>query len=94
MDEYIKWQTVMDCLVGRFEHPVSLQEYITATFDKLQKAPPEDVVEIVRCKDCKWRDHINCAIEEDEYGYRLNENDFCSFGERKDDEQNGMDPMQ
>lgn len=40
-----------------------------------------DVVEVVRCKDCKWHDSVDgpmrqCDITDDD--------DFCSYGERKD----------
>ena len=46
----------------------------------IDDAPPIDAVEVVRCKDCK--------------GYEVcrnmkpkSENDFCSYGERKDGEE-------
>lgn len=45
----------------------------------LNKFPAADVVEVVRCKDCKFWDQGDC--------YRLElsrPNDFCSYGERKD----------
>lgn len=41
-----------------------------------------DVMQVVRCKDCKYRDgtpgqpNILCA--------QMHEDDFCSYGERKD----------
>ena len=40
-----------------------------------------DVVEVVRCKDCKWHDSVDgpmrqCDITDDD--------DFCSYGERED----------
>lgn len=44
--------------------------------------PAADVVEVVRCKDCKWHDSVDgpmrqCDITDDD--------DFCSYGERKED---------
>ena len=51
----------------------------------IEDAPAADVVEVVRCRDCKHWEH-----EEDvdfvckrHYGYRLS-TDFCSYGERKE----------
>lgn len=48
--------------------------------------PTADVVEVVRCKDCKYaRKMVDgayfCCVD-----HRLahGENDFCSYGERKD----------
>lgn len=52
-----------------------------------------DRVEVVRCKDCKFRGREDCAMY-----YRCNcgeqhtwetDNDFCSYGERRID--NGKD---
>ena len=42
-------------------------------------------IEVIRCKDCKWYDNIGCALiivdEED----RPKPDDFCSYGERKEE---------
>lgn len=43
--------------------------------------PAVDAVEVVRCKDCKYWAHGDC--------YRLElsrPNDFCSYGERREDD--------
>ena len=41
-----------------------------------------DVVEVVRCKDCKWWDseEHNCVIR-DSYGWDYKPTDYCSYGE-------------
>ena len=44
-----------------------------------------DFVDVVRCKDCKWFGKLGCAIEIVYDTDRPKENDFCSFGERRDD---------
>lgn len=44
-------------------------------------APTADVVPVVRCKDCTEWDEISSECSH-WYGFR--ENDFCSYGERKD----------
>ena len=68
----------------------------------IDNAPTVDAVEVVRCKDCKhwheetgWCDQHSWFIEEDgepchpwesNNWKMLNEDDFCSYGERKDNE--------
>ena len=51
---------------------------------QIAKAPTIDAVHVVRCKDCKYHNAAPCPM-------RLsfnwtNDNDFCSYGERKDGE--------
>lgn len=47
----------------------------------IKALPAADVVPVVRCKDCKYRDgtpgqpNILCA--------QMHEDDFCSYGERR-----------
>ena len=57
---------------------------ISDVADMLTHFPAADVVEVVRCKDCKWFDDIGCAIRIVDDSDRPSENDFCSFAERKD----------
>lgn len=38
----------------------------------------------VRCKHCKWWNEPGCAIRIVDDSDRPKENDFCSFGERRD----------
>ena len=53
-----------------------------------------NVVPVVRCKDCKyreksrWHDGYQCGNPFDGMasGVELREDDFCSYGERKDNE--------
>lgn len=53
----------------------------------IERQPTADVVEVVRCKDCKWWKRMNgdkrlqCFHS---HGLiRTTENDYCSRGERK-----------
>lgn len=54
--------------------------------DDLQYLPTADVVEVVRCKDCRFRNTNNCEFTSaDQYGDVVGcteDNDFCSYGER------------
>ena len=52
----------------------------------VRSAPAADVVEVVRCKDCKYWDGLHsCDCHKaDENGTPIfmRESDFCSYGER------------
>ena len=59
----------------------------------IRAMPAADVVEVVRCRDCKhltddgfcWQ-NIHAVV-----GYKMpNPNDYCSYGKIKDGEQNGL----
>ena len=54
----------------------------------IAEQPTADVVEVVRCKNCKFRKTENCAMYyECECGEQHtweNDDDFCSCGERKE----------
>lgn len=66
--------------------------YTDALFH-LKTIPSADVVEVVRCKDCKYAEHwydnefdCRCPVApwaSDEYAMLTNENDFCSYGKRR-----------
>jgi len=54
----------------------------------LDRIPTADVVEVVRCKDCVYWDGMGCKgrCEAPENGLirdYTNDDDFCSYGERK-----------
>jgi hypothetical protein len=50
-------------------------------------APTADVVEVVRCKDCKLRDTEGCPFMYWYCGILLgctSDNNYCNYGERKE----------
>ncbi len=51
-------------------------------------ADPNDCIsrqqEIIRCRDCRWLGSIGCAIRIVDDSDRPEEDDFCSFAERRD----------
>lgn len=53
----------------------------------IAKAPAADVVEVVRCKDCKKHGHKDCIVNRKmaftDHTTMTKANDFCSYGERK-----------
>ena len=42
--------------------------------------------EIVRCKDCKWRNQESANCERFRKDWYVQADSFCSWGERKEDE--------
>ena len=61
--------------------------------DMVSNFQPVDAVEVVRCKDCKhYEIHKPKVLENCErngYLIPMKLDDFCSHGERKDDDENG-----
>ena len=49
----------------------------------INQFPAADVVEVVRCKDCRHYDKGACW-DQDAYGRCWREDDYCSYGERKE----------
>lgn len=55
----------------------------------INNMPATDVVEVVRCKDCKFRKTEECAMFYECFDCMSqhsweNSDDFCSYGKRKD----------
>ena len=67
----------------------------TIAGDAIENAPTVDAVEVVRCKDCRYWDAFptasatpymhECSCRYPRRG--TSANDFCSWGERREDEQ-------
>lgn len=61
--------------------------------DILEAAPTVDAVPVVRCKDCKWQEPHYCEgivrcgrFKSGKKQLWMRDNDFCSCGERKKDD--------
>lgn len=63
---------------------------LTSLREVLEDTPTADVVEVVRCKDCKYYQDNNDGYPHGECRWQTDEtpnaDDFCSYGERKDEE--------
>ena len=94
-----------DALIEKFNEKVDMEERIIdartaerfATFcalaDAVEEIPTDDAEVVVRCKDCKyWQDNNDVYPHEEcrwGHGETPDANDFCSYGERKDGDENG-----
>ena len=64
---------------------IKREDAIEMVLEPLSNMPSADVVEVVRCKNCIYNDRGWCGAQE--YGTRyVEDNDYCSYGEREDDE--------
>ena len=51
----------------------------------IKKEPASDVVEVVRCKDCRyWNNKVDLTYCEKKTWLGTDADDFCSFGEKAD----------
>ena len=71
-NEYIRREALLEELKRRSFLPVIVKQAIEAV-------PAADVVEVVRCRKCRW------AKKVEECTQWLDSNDFCSYGERRED---------
>lgn len=72
--------------------PIEIARQYAPKFDK----PAVDMVAVVRCRDCKWYKEGKYSAptrfcfrlkdeKGEEIGYNFASDDFCSYGERKDE---------
>ena len=79
-----------DMLINNIANIEDLRTLSTKTIgEAISKTPTADVVEVVRCKDCKHWGGVTfgyiCRRFSGSYiRNETRENDFCSYGERKD----------
>lgn len=85
MSEYIKRDVLVQAFMDELldEMPYSLKRELAEKM--VDNIPKVDAVEVVRCKDCKFnkakdKDKGVCGL----MLYVHNADDYCSYGERKD----------
>ena len=77
---------------GKYRNPCERVFSENDIIDMVNEMPPADVVEVVRCKNCKYREKSfygnrrdycekRSTLEHTEY---VNPTDFCSKGDRKE----------
>ena len=89
-DKRIKWLR----LDVHDQYSLGLYHGAVTDKDLINEMPTVDAVEVVRCRDCKHRGTDDCIFHikgepADEELLRELDNDFCSYGERKDSDGNG-----
>lgn len=87
MNRYIDVDEFKEMIEARAEMLVEGKEAFYYIANWLNKLPPADVVEIVRCKDCRHYVAEYCTrdIKSRTNMFYMCADDFCSYGERKDE---------
>lgn len=91
MAEYIKRTDVMKICREYSKHCFNSndacgQDIADRIENDVVALPTADVVEVVRCKDCKYYFRDSCFNEvwgDSDPVPEVNKNDFCSYGERR-----------
>lgn len=99
MKKYIEKEKLIKSLWDEVNFYEEDTEYDIATglsyaINAVENMPEEDVVEVVRCKDCIYFQDYNffglpvyyCMLhkEHDDYEFFTEHDNYCSFGVRKD----------
>ena len=88
MSDLISRQAAIDTLEGCQQYKVSTEDYAVdyaQAKTELMMLPAADVVEVVRCKDCKYFEHNGYAEWCNGWDGITRKDSFCSFGERRTD---------
>ena len=59
---------------------------VCASLMWVHEAPTIDAVPVVRCKDCVWHHRFGCAFDTRHPDDVPKDDDFCSCGERRNDD--------
>ena len=80
--EWLKHIRLIDLSDGRGICRVIMEDDFKKAIKKMPKGVIADVARVTRCKDCKHEFGGRCSI----CGFQSRKpEDFCSYGERKDD---------
>ena len=96
MSDFIKREDAISELVtitNESDMPEDWHRGLSVAISNLFRVPSADVAEVVRCKDCKQFEKHSGHIGNIQYngyckgiGDWVNPTDYCSWGERKDNE--------
>lgn len=86
MAEYVERAAAVKSVLRmrRPENSVAQNRMLSIIQMDMLKLPAADVVEVVRCKDCKYNVGAKKCLHPDSFFAVPKDDDFCSYGERKD----------
>lgn len=85
MAEYYSKEALLDALAqGHAARSEEAEVAILDAWERIKKLPAADVVEVVRCKDCKYYllGHLQCVYAH--HNGVINFDGYCSYGERRE----------
>lgn len=85
MAEYIDRAAAVKSVLRmrRPENSVAQNRMLSIIQMDMLKLPAADVVPVVRCKDCKYNVGTKKCLNPDSFFAVPKDDDFCSYGERK-----------
>lgn len=98
MPKYIECEALKEDIKNHFKKLIDEGYVYDEIFESnaeilriIDAQPTADVVEVVRCKDCRYQDAITCPITGAkamfcEFGFKpkaVNPDHFCSLGEKR-----------
>lgn len=83
MPRYIDADEAYKVLTDYYHIRTELQH--KALKEAMERVPTVDAVEVVRCKDCEWRNCLRCYHKRSGMDDLVGENDYCSWGKRRED---------
>lgn len=83
MNDYISREDAIDCVLNQYcASSDETEKALGDAIEEIKKRSAADVVEVIRCKDCKYfLDPWGCEFLGD--GCRVNKNGYCFFAERR-----------
>lgn len=84
MAEYIKREAAVDAASAVYYDTPDVNLSAEKFEAAINAIPAADVVEVVRCKDCKYNVGTKKCLHPDSFFAVPKDDDFCSYGERKD----------
>jgi len=92
MNEYISKQDMLNAVekldiipsVDGMGVPTDTEDFRVQFLGTVLKVEPADVVQVVRCRDCKYNTSTHKCLNSDSFFLVPKDNDFCSYGERKE----------
>lgn len=85
MAEYIE----RDKLIQDIRSTGASKDLVEAIVCRINLHRAADVVEVVRCKDCKWCSQSGLCNLYISFTPSMKPDDFCSYGERRADDETG-----
>ena len=87
MAEYIEREKAID-FVKQYTPHIDGETTMQCVKTALENVPTADVVEVVRCKDCKYyeihKPSVTLNCEKEGRMIPMNPDDFCSYGAKMD----------
>ena len=83
-DEYIRREDAIDDLHTQLMYRIGTDDMKRRLDDWVKTLPSADVVQVVRCKDCKFRDNDDFCTGRGFPCQLVPDDGFCDKGERKE----------